>query len=97
MSAMKDYLMWLESKGIAEYDEYQDEWHFTVEDSESEELIEQYNTDEEWHTPESDQHLLENPDEWGWSPEDFWFQEDGGLTADAKDHLYQNDTEGDFV
>ena len=85
MSAMKDYLMWLESKGIAEYDEYQDEWHFTVEDSESEELIEQYNADDDWPTPQ------------GWSPEDFWFKEDGGLTADAKDHLYQNDTEGDFV
>ena len=97
MSAMKDYLMWLKSKGIAEFDEFQDEWHFTVEDPESEELIEQYNADDDWHTPESDQHLLENPDEWGWSPEEFWFNKDGGLTADAKNHLYQNDTEGDFV
>ena len=84
MSAMKDYLKWLESKGIAEFDEFQDEWHFTVEDPESEELIEQYNADDDWPNPQ------------GWSPEDFWFNGDGGLTGDALDYLYDCDIKGEF-
>ena len=44
----KDYLMWLEAKGIAEWDEYFEEWSYTKGPI-SEELTKQYRTDEEWH------------------------------------------------
>jgi len=47
--------MWLEAKGIAEWDEYFEEWSY-VEGPISEELIKQYKTDEEWHQSHSNQH-----------------------------------------
>tara|TARA_Y100000034_G_scaffold87327_1_gene104739 strand:- start:437 stop:733 length:297 start_codon:yes stop_codon:yes gene_type:complete len=98
MSNMKDYAMWLDSRGIATWDESLGELSTPDGvDIYSEELIEKYNADDEWHTPESDQYLLENPDEWGWSPEDFWFKDDGGLTAEAYEHLHNEDSNGDFV
>jgi hypothetical protein len=33
----------------------------------------------------------------GWSPEDYWFTPDGGLTGDAYNFLATTDKQGDFV
>tara|TARA_Y100000310_G_C20361900_1_gene659395 strand:+ start:395 stop:643 length:249 start_codon:yes stop_codon:yes gene_type:complete len=33
----------------------------------------------------------------GWSPEDYWFTPDGGLTGDAYNFLATIDNQGDFV
>jgi hypothetical protein len=43
MGMMKDYLMFLEEKGIAEWSDYFDDWQFSVDDIYAPELIKEYN------------------------------------------------------
>ena len=42
MSMMKEYLLWLEEKGIAEWDENLGEWTFSVEDIYAATLVKEY-------------------------------------------------------
>ena len=38
-----------------------------------------------------------DPDEVAWTPDDVWFDHDGGLTGEAYDFLATTDSQGDFV
>ena len=38
-----------------------------------------------------------DPDEVAWTPEEYWFHQEGGLTGDAYNFLYTIDSEGEFV
>jgi len=41
--------------------------------------------------------MIDDGDDMGWSPDDYWFNPDGGLTGDAYNFLAKTDSEGDFV
>jgi hypothetical protein len=43
MGMMKDYLMFLEEKGIAEWSDYFDDWQFNTDNIYSAELMKEYN------------------------------------------------------
>ena len=36
-------------------------------------------------------------DDCAWTPDDYWFQQQGGLTADAYNFLYTLDSQGELV
>ena len=38
-----------------------------------------------------------DPDEVAWTPEEYWFQPEGGLTGDAYNFLYTLDSQGELV
>ncbi len=39
----------------------------------------------------------DDPSEIAWTPEEYWFLPDGGLTGEAYVHLYAIDSKGEFV
>ena len=38
-----------------------------------------------------------DPDEVAWTPDDVWFNPDGGLTGEAYDFLATTDSQGEFI
>jgi hypothetical protein len=38
-----------------------------------------------------------DPDEVAWTPDELWFNPDGGLTGEAYDFLATTDSRGDFI
>jgi len=110
MSNMKDYMMWLDNKGIATWDNTLGElivpegtiiWTY--------ELKDQYDNDAKWHGVELDDEdfIVEDEeeliiddgdlDDCAWTPDDYWFQQQGGLTADAYNFLHTLDSKGELV
>ena len=105
MSAMKDYYMWLKHKGYNAEDsdddlinEYKNDadWHQTVPSPQG--LVEI--DDADYIIEDDDDGIViddgDDPD-MGWTPEDQWFREDGGLTGEAWEFLATTDSEGDFI
>jgi len=111
MSNMNDYMMWLDDRGIATWDNTIGElivpegtiiWTY--------ELKDQYDNDAKWHDDPDDIELDDieeeeliiddgdyDPSEVCWTPQEQWFNPDGGLTGDAYTHLYAIDSKGEFV
>ena len=108
MSHMKDYAMWLDDRRIAKWDTAIGELIIPRgTDVNAPELVEAYNNDAVWHDCETDDEN-EEEDEWPldgadmgdsceWSPTEHWIDANGGLTADAHQLLYEQDSKGDLV
>jgi hypothetical protein len=110
MSNMKDYMMWLDDKGIATLDSSLGEL-IVPEGTDTMEYVEDYRTDAKWHDRPEDDELDDieeeeeliiddgdfDPDEVAISPNEQWFNPDGGLTGDAFEFLASVDAQGDFV
>ena len=112
MSNMKDFMMWLDDRGIATWDNTLGELIipegtniiFT-------ELTDEYKSDASWHSPrietDEDDYIIDDEeeliiddgdmDDCAWTPDDYWFQQQGGLTADAYNFLYTLDSQGELV
>ena len=109
MSNMKDYMMWLDNRGVANWDnsigeliipegtniyapelvdEYKEEKRPDVELDEDDYIIDE---EEELLIDDGDM------DDCAWSPDDYWFHADGGLTGDAMNFLYTLDSQGELV
>ena len=106
MSNMKDYAMWLDDRGIAVWDDSIGELIIPEGvNVYTDELVQEYSRDAEWHhiEPDEDDEEMDvmfdddDPDEIAWTPEDYWFHPDGGLTGEAYVHLYAIDSKGEFV
>mgnify|MGYP003971105739 FL=1 len=105
MSNMKDYAMWLDDRRIAKWDTAIGELIIPAHtDVNSPELVEAYQNDAVWHGREPE----ETEDEWPldgvdmgdsceWTPTEHWIDANGGLTADAHQLLYEQESEGDLV
>ena len=110
MSNMKDYMMWLDNRGIATWDNTIGEL-VVPEGTDTMEYVEDYRTDAKWHDQPDDDELDDieeeeeliiddgdyDPNEVAYSPDEHWFHPDGGLTGDAYDFLASVDAQGDFV
>jgi len=108
---MKDYMMWLDDKGIAKWDTVIGELIIPNGiNVYTNELIEQYQNDAEWHCPDDDDDMIEDDEEdefleddndlgdlCEWSPEEYWIAPNGGLTADAVLYLHELDSEGELI
>ena len=113
MSNMKDYAMWLDDRGIATWDNSIGELVIpngvNVNDDS---LIDEYQTDSKWHfaepddddilsvEEEEDEELIIDDgdlDDCAWTPDAYWFTEDGGLTGDAMNFLHTLDSQGELV
>ena len=109
MSNMKDYMMWLDDRGIATWDNTIGEL-IVPEGIDTMEYVEDYRNDSKWHDDPDDIELDDieeeeliiddgdyDPSEGCWTPQEQWFNPDGGLTGDAYTHLYAIDSKGEFV
>jgi hypothetical protein len=110
MSAMKDYMMWLDDKGIATWSNELGELIVPVGTNiYAPELVDEYKEDEKWRGVEldDDDYIIDEEeelqiddgdmDDCAWSPNDYWFHTDGGLTGDAMNFLYTLDSQGELV
>ena len=110
MSNMKDYMMWLDDRGIASWCNAIDELIIPEGvNVYTPELVDEYKSDKDWHHVETDdddfivdeeEELIIDDgdlDDCAWSPNEYWFNQDGGLTGDAYNFLYNLDLEGEFV
>ena len=113
MSNMKDYMMWLDDRGIATWSNEIDELIIPEGvNIYTPELVDDYQSDAEWHNQEPDDDELDDideeedliiddgdydPSEVCWTPQEHWFNPDGGLTGEAYSHLYAIDSKGEFV
>jgi hypothetical protein len=112
MSNMKDYMMWLDDRGTATWDNTLGE--LIVPDSvdiHNAELVNEYQNDSKWHgDPDPDDDELDDieeeliiddgdydANEVAWTPDDVWFDHDGGLTGEAYEFLATTDSQGDFI
>tara|TARA_Y100000034_G_scaffold53037_1_gene65130 strand:+ start:788 stop:1108 length:321 start_codon:yes stop_codon:yes gene_type:complete len=106
MSNMKDYMMWLDDRSIAKWDAVIGELIIPEGTNVySPELVNEYQNDDAWHNPSNNEN---EEDEWPldgvdmgdsceWTPTEHWIDANGGLTADAHQLLYEQDSEGDLV
>ena len=111
MSNMADYMMWLDNKGYALWDDVLGELVNTGDwDLYCDEMVDDYKTDKEWHQPEEDDDIvLEDDDEDEFLDDDelgdlcydtpisYWFAESGGLTANAYNFLYNAEQQGALI
>ena len=111
MSNMNDYMMWLDNKGYALWDDVLGELVNTGDwDLYCDEMVDDYKTDKEWHQPEVDEddYIIEDEDEdllndeelgdsIAWTPQEYWFKPEGGLTGEAYNFLYTLDSQGELV
>ena len=110
MSNMKDYMMWLDDQGIATWDSSLGELIIPEGvNIYAPELVDRYKVSAEWHDPDDDEldEIEEekliiddgdyDADEVAWTPDELWFNPDGGLTGEAYDFLATTDSQGDFV
>jgi len=111
MSNMKDYMMWLDDRGTATWDNTLGE--LIVPDSvdiHNAELVNEYQNDSKWHDEPDDDELDDieeeeliiddgdyDANEVAWTPDDVWFDHDGGLTGEAYEFLATTDSQGDFI
>jgi len=112
MSNMKDYMMWLDDRGVANWDNSMGELIIPEGiNVYAPELVDEYRDDESWHSPtieiddddfiiDEDEELIIDDgdlDDCAWSPDAYWFTEQGGLTGDAMNFLYTLDSQGELV
>ena len=131
MSNMKDYMMWLDDRGIAKWDTSIGELIIpNGTNVYSPELVDEYKDDAKWHGVEDqwnrgggayenaerkteiqvddDDYIIEDDDEQliiddgdmddcAYTPEQYWFNPEGGLTGDAYNFLYTLDSQGELV
>ena len=112
MSTMKDYMMWLDDKGIAKWDNTLGELIIPNDVSVyTNELIEQYKNDAKWHCPNDDDlnedddddedEFFEDDNDLGdmceWSSCDSWVDTNGGLTGPSMDFLHNLDMNGELI
>jgi len=110
MSTMKDYMMWLDDRGIATYSNEIGE--LIVPEGTNiyaPELVDEYEDDEKWRGIEldDDDYIIEDEeelliddgdlDDCAITPDAYWFQPEGGLTGDAYNFLHTIDSQGEFV
>ena len=110
MSTMKDYMMWLDDRGIATYSNEIGE--LIVPEGTNiyaPELVDEYEDDEKWRGIEldDDDYIIEDEeelliddgdlDDCARTPDAYWFQPEGGLTGDAYNFLHTIDSQGEFV
>ena len=111
MSNMKDYMMWLDDRGIATWCNRIDE--LIVPEGTNiyaPELVNIYRDDYDWHNEDAeedtvpddeDEDYFLDDDELGdcieWSPEEYWCSPDGVLTEEANEMLYTQDSKGELV
>ena len=113
MSNMKDYMMWLDDHGVANWDNTIGELIIPEGlNIYSPELVDEYKADKDWRDPqnddedddiildeEEDELLIDDGDldDCAWSPDDYWFTDEGGLTGDAQTFLHELDIQGELV
>jgi len=110
MSTMKDYMMWLDDRGIATYSNEIGE--LIVPEGTNiyaPELVDEYEDEEKWRGIEldDDDYIIEDEeelliddgdlDDCAITPDAYWFQPEGGLTGDAYNFLHTIDSQGEFV
>ena len=112
MSTMKDYMMWLDDRGIATWSNEIDE--LIVPEGTNiyaPSTVDEYKDDAKWHgvdIDEDDDMLLDEDDEeliiddgdmddCAYTPDAYWFKPEGGLTGEAYNFLYTIDSQGEFV
>jgi len=105
MSNMKDYMMWLDDRGIAKWDTAIGELIIPEgTNAYSPELVDEYQNDGTWHDCTTEEKEEEWPldgadmgDSCEWTPTEHWIDANGGLTADAHQLLFEEDSKGDLV
>ena len=110
MSNMKDYMMWLDDRGVANWDNSMGELIIPEGTNiYAPELVDEYQSDKDWHHIDDDDDMLIDDDEeeliiddgdlddCAWTPDAYWFTEQGGLTGDAMNFLYTLDSQGELV
>jgi len=110
MSNMKDYAMWLDDRGIAVWDNNIGELVIPSGiNVYTPALVSKYKNDKKWQGVELDDDdcIIEEEeeliiddgdlDDCAWTPDDVWFNPDGGLTGEAYDFLATTDSQGDFI
>ena len=110
MSNMKDYMMWLDNREIAVWDNVLGELLNPMGvNLHASHLTEAYNNDAKWHGVELDDEdfIIDDEeeliiddgdlDDCAWTPDEHWFQQQGGLTAEAFNFLYTLDSQGELV
>ena len=115
MSNMKDYMMWLDDRGVANWDNSIGELIIPERtDVYAPELVDEYHNDGKWHDTDyeldDDEDMIEDDnddnglmddddlgDYYEWTPNEYWFTECGGLTADAQTYLHDLDSKGELV
>jgi len=106
MSTMKDYMMWLDDRGIATWDRVIGE--IVIPEGVNiytPELIDDYRNspveldDDDCIIDDEEELIIDDGDldDCAWSPDDYWFHSDGGLTGDAYNFLNTIDSKGEFV
>ena len=113
MSNMKDYMMWLNDRGIATWSNEIDE--LIVPEGTNiyaPKLVDDYKDDAQWHNGapveiDDDDNIIEDEeeliiddgdlDDCAYTPEQYWFLPDGGLTGDAYNFLYTLDSQGELI
>jgi hypothetical protein len=74
-------------------------------------MVERYKNDVSWNSPkievDEDDFIIEDEeeliiddgdmDDCAWTPDNHWFQPEGGLTGDAYNFLYTLDSQGELV
>jgi len=107
MSTMKDYMMWLDDRGIANWDDAIGELIVpSGVNVYSPELVDEYRNaapveidDDDCIIEDEEELIIDDGDldDCAWSPDDYWFHSDGGLTGDAYNFLNTIDSKGEFV
>jgi len=113
MSNMKDYMMWLDNRGFAKWDDAIGELiNPSGINVNSPKLMDLYKNDAQWHNSapvelDDDDNIIEDEeeliiddgdlDDCAYSPDEYWFHPDGGLTGDAYNFLYTLDSKGEFI
>ena len=110
MSNMKDYMMWLDDKDVATWNKEIGELIIPHGiDIYASNLTDEYKDDAKWHGVElddddcivdDDEELIIDDgdlDDCVWTPDAYWFTEQGGLTGDAMNFLHNLDSQGELV
>ena len=110
MSNMKDYMMWLDDRGVANWDNSMGELIIPEGTNiYAPELVDEYKSDRDWHRVEidDDDFIIDDEeeliiddgdlDDCAWTPDAYWFTEQGGLTGDAMNFLYTLDSQAELV
>jgi len=107
---MKDYMMWLDDREIATWSNEIGELIIPEGTNiYAPELVDEYNEDEKWRGIEidDDDYIIDDEedlliddgdlDDCVYTPDDYWFTDEGGLTGDAQTFLHELDIQGELV
>ena len=108
MSNMKDYMMWIDDRGVATWDNSIGELIIPEGvNIYTPELISEYHADKDWHgiddeddfiiDDDEDNVVIDTGDDFAWSPTEDWIDSDGAMTSTAIAFLNDLDSEGELV